>query len=109
VAREIRFTRPQDVLIWIESDLTATRTLDALELAAVAAALLAYGDTLEIGESVIAWRIQAAANAAGLDVPITSVAARFDDVDPPVNTATLPIAAGSRARFDEARITVTQL
>lgn len=109
VARVIRFTRPQDVLIWIEIDLTATRTLDALELAAVGAALLAYGDTLEIGESVIAWRIQAAANAAGLDVPITSVAARFDDVNPPVNTATLPIAAGSRARFDDARITVTQL
>lgn len=109
IDRVIVFTRPQDVLIWIEIDLTATRTIDALELEAVAAALLAYGDTLEIGESVIAWRIQAAANAAGLDVPITSVAARFDDVDPPVNTATLVIGAGSRARFDEARITVTQL
>lgn len=109
IARVIVFTRPQDVLIWIEIDLTATRTLDALELEAVAAALMAYGDTLEIGEAVIAWRIQAAANAAGLDVPITSVAARFEDVDPPVNTATFPIGAGSRARFDEARITVTQL
>lgn len=109
IDRVIVFTRPQDVPIWIEIDLTATRTLDAAELESVAAALLAYGDTLEIGESVIAWRIQAAANAAGLDVPITSVAARFDDVDPPVNTATLPIGAGSRARFDEARITVTQL
>lgn len=107
--RLIVFTRPVDVPIWIEMDLTADRTLDALELDAVASALLAYGATLEIGESVVAWRVNAAAAAAGPDVPITDVAARFDVIDPPVNTATLPVGAGERARFDAARILVSQI
>lgn len=107
--RVIVFTRPQDVEVWIEMDLEAERLLDAAELDAITAELLDYGAQLGVGEPVLKWRMAAAASAAGDAAPILDVVVRFDTIDPPVNTATLPVAAGARARFSAARITITQV
>lgn len=106
--RLIRFTRPTDVAIWIALTLDTNRPLDVSEEDAIKAAVVEYGDTLGVGDSVISWRVLAAVDVLD-DVEILDVSVLIDDVDPPVASGNFAIANGERPLISAARITITEV
>lgn len=108
VERLIVFTRPQTVEIWIRLTLTTARALSPAEEAALKAEVVAYGDTLGVGQDVVSWRVAASADVLA-DVPITDVAVEIEDVNPPTATGNYTIGDGELADLDDARILLVEV
>lgn len=105
-SHSISYSRPAEIEIWIE----LTVTTDPLLFPAdgedqIKAALKAFGDTMQIGDDVIAlqYRCVPLSVAGVIDVTVFLI----DIVDPPVNTGNLTIAFRDLAVFDTSRIDVT--
>jgi hypothetical protein len=102
----IEFSRPTDEDIYID----VTVQIDAGDYPTdgddqIKTALVAEGDTLLIGEDVIALRFKAIPlDIAGvIDVTVFEI----DTITPPVNTGNIVMGIRDLARFDTSRITVT--
>ena len=80
--QKVYFSRPTDVTIWVEVDLTTDTNFPVDGIALVEAAILAYGNDLEIGEDVIVYTplINSFSHIEG----ITDVAIRVGVADFPV-------------------------
>lgn len=104
---DINFTRPTDVDMYIEADISVDSDefgggVQATGEQAIKDAITALGDTFIIGQDIVINKILAAI----MDVTgVTDVTAlKVDDVDPPVNTANMAIAAREFALFADVRI-----
>lgn len=105
--RTIKFSRPTEVPIWVEFDLTITDAFPLSGPAQVEAAVLAYGANLNLGDDVI---VLPALISALAGIPgITNVAVRIGTAPDPVGSANIPIDAFEIAIFDSSRIGVTIL
>lgn len=106
---DMHFTRPTDIDMYVEIDITVDADVfgggvESAGIAEVQAAIVAAGADLNIGDDVVVNKILAAAiDVAGvLDVTHLEV----DDVTPTVTTANFVVAAREIALFSAARITV---
>lgn len=104
---DIRFSRPTSQNIWVVVTLLkdpSTYPLDGDDQ--VKAALVAYGDTRELGRDVVASALVGAifkAVPGVLDVPTLFIGT----APAPVSSATIPLTIRQRADFDTSRINVT--
>lgn len=104
---DIRFSRPTSVNIWVTVSLlkdAANYPLDGDEQ--VKAALVAYGDTRELGRDVVASALSGAifkAVPGVLDVTIL----RIGTAPSPGSNVTIPLSIRERADFDTSRIVVS--
>jgi len=105
-AQTIQFSRPSDIPIYMElTVLTNPLTFPVDGSDQIKAALVALGDTSQIGQDVIALLYK----AVPLDITgVLDVTVFFiDDVDPPTGTANITIAVREIATFDSGDIDVT--
>jgi uncharacterized phage protein gp47/JayE len=102
----IKFSRPSDIDVFIEVDITSTDSnfpVGGGEL--IEDELLAYGATLSAGNDVLLAKLQ---NAVTSIDGILAYTLKFDTVDPPVNTASnISVDINERASISSARITIT--
>jgi hypothetical protein len=101
---DLGWSKPTEVVIHIELTLTTDDDYPSNGDDQVKAALVAFGDTLEIGEDVIALQFRSVPlDVAGVvDVTVFKI----DTVDPPVGTTNITINARSLATFDSADIDI---
>ena len=103
----VRFSRPNDVNIWIEWDITAdpnTYPIDGDDQ--VEAATLAYGEELTVGEDVIVYGSNALICAVN-DIPgIIRAELRIGKTASPTTDDNVVIEPREIAAFDSSRITV---
>lgn len=102
----IKFSRPTEEPIFMELTIVTDSDLFPIDGAnQVKTALATEGDTLDIGEDVIALQFKATPlEVAGvIDVSVFLI----DTVDPPVGTVNITIAARNLATFDTGDIDVT--
>lgn len=107
--KEIRHSRPQGVEIFVEIDYTKNpeETFPADGEDQMSAAVLAHGNSLQIGDDVIIDIIEAIARLS--TTGIKTLTARIDVVTPALGTIDIPISDRARSRFDSSRITVTEV
>jgi uncharacterized phage protein gp47/JayE len=98
------FRRDERKNVYLDLTLTVSRSFPVDGLQQVKDALKSRGDTLVVGEDVVALFLRAAcfAVAGVVDVPTF----KLDFTPSPTNTANLPITTYQRATFDTSRITV---
>ena len=103
----MKFSRPDEILIWLEVDLTTDATFPIDGLTQVENAILAYGENLEIGADVIVFPklISSFSNING----ILDVAIRIGTAISPTLDNNITITARQKAVFDSSRITVVEL
>lgn len=106
VNHTIEFSRPEDVPIYVDLTVVTdpvTFPIDGSDQ--IKAAIVAKGDTLDIGEDVIAlvFKCEPLDVTGVIDVTVFKI----DTITPPVNTGNIVIAFRDLARFDTSRITVT--
>ena len=105
IAHTIYFTRPDDIEIYFD----VTVQIDSTEFPAdgddqIKAAMVAYGDTLNIGDDVVALKFESIPlDIAGVeDVTVFEL----DTVFPPTGTSNISIGDRELAVFDTSRIRV---
>jgi len=106
IEHTIKMSVPTPVPIYIECEIDVDSDLFPADgLSQVETALKAYGDTLEVGESVYAIQFKCVPlNVAGvLDVTVFKI----DDVDPPVGTGNIVLTKRELATFDVDDIDVS--
>ena len=105
------FTRPLFAYLWVIATLTldGSNTYPVNGDTQVAAAILAYGNTLVTGEDVFIQRVQAQVfQVPGIASAVIQLASTISPNSPPsYGTVTIPIASNQIAVFDAIRITVT--
>jgi uncharacterized phage protein gp47/JayE len=103
----MKFSRPDEILIWLEVDLTTDVTFPVDGLTQVENAILSYGENLEIGADVIVFPklISSFSNING----ILDVAIRIGTAISPTLDNNITITARQKAVFDSSRITVVEL
>lgn len=102
----ISYSRPGEVEIWIELTVVTDPLLFPADGAdQIKAALKAFGDTMQIGDDVIAlqFRCVPLSVAGVIDVTIFKI----DIVDPPTGTGNITIAFRDLAVFDTSRMDLT--
>jgi uncharacterized phage protein gp47/JayE len=107
----VKFSRPTTADVWLEVDIT--KNTDPSEPGGVYPAngddlvrdaVLAYGDTFEIGQDVVLIRFFNAINA----IPgVVGIVIRAGFAPDPVGTANLPIGSTELAKFDASRLEIT--
>lgn len=108
-SQPIRFSRPDQIAIWVELDLT----IDAAKYPSngddlVKAAIVAMGDQLQIGESVVVFGSDPSISGSIDEIPgITDFVVRIGTSASPTLDNNIPISARERADFDTSRITVS--
>lgn len=113
----VKFSRPTDVDIWVEVDLIIDGALfpqdqtlvtpTDLGREEVANAILAYGETLGIGQDIIVNGSAPNLGCAFQDVPgIIDYTLRVGKINPPTTDDNITITAREIAGFDLSRITV---
>lgn len=109
----IRFSRPDPRLIWLRATLTTTteESVPGDVAARAAAAMVAAGAQLQVGQDVHLQRIAASVFAAtsGVARVVLTAAATYENQGPPQSygTADLPIGERERAAFSIARVTIS--
>lgn len=99
----LRFQRVTEINMWLIVNLTTNADYPGDGDDLVKAALVAYGEAVEIAEDVLNWKLVAAINA----IPgITAVEILQGTADPPTLSNNTTINANERAKFALARITV---
>ncbi len=111
--QEIKFTRPDPVYVWLNAELTLydEEAFPSDGTAAVAAALLAHGQTLEIGEDVILQRFygpvfSAVSGVARIDLTVAA-SATAEGPAGTYSTDDLAVDEIQIGEFSLARITVS--
>lgn len=104
----IKFDRPTEVDVWLELDITKDTNFFPLDGAdQVEAAMLAYGETKEIGEDVVIFGTDSLIAALN-DIPgITDVVVRIGELASPTLDDNIIVAPNEIADFDSSRIIVT--
>lgn len=114
----VSFSRPQSQYIWanVEYTIYDAEIFPVDGEAAIANAVVAYGDTLDLGEDVIPKRFygQVYSSVSGIEDLVIEMASSGTDPNTspaPVefSTDTIEIAPAQVAKFDTARITVTEV
>lgn len=100
----IEFSRPADIPIYIDATLTTDGDFPVDGVAQVKAALVALGDTLQIGDDVVALQFKAECLTISGVVDVTIF--EIDDVSPPVGTTNISIGVLELASFDTANIRI---
>lgn len=103
----IKFSRPTEVEVWIELDLTVNLNLYPVDGdTQVENALLAYGDLQGVGQNVVIYGSNPLI-CSFEDIPgITDVVVRIGKTASPTLDNNIVIAAREVAKFDSARITI---
>ncbi len=104
-SHDINFSRPTEVPIYIDLTVSVNSALFPLDgTDQIKAALVAFGDALQIGDDVFALQFKCVPlSVAGVeDVTIFKI----DTVTPPVGTGNIVIGFRDLATFDTSRITV---
>jgi len=103
----IRLSRPTEIPIWLEVDLTTNSLFPEGGTDAVVAAILEYADeNFSIGQDVITTRLYCPINqVAG----IIDIETRIGIANPPAGDDNIPIADNEISSWDSSRITVTEL
>lgn len=105
--QEVKFSRPTPVDIWVEVDLVTNSQYPVDGDALVAAAILAYGEALTIGQDVIVYGSAPSLACSFDEIPgITDFTLRIGTAAAPTLDDNIPIAPRERADFDSGRITV---
>ncbi len=113
----VRFTRPEEIDLWIIADVTYYAKAFPADLAAATALLkdqiVYFGDSFVIGESVRSSALEAQLFDGYSDPSTPPVAGVLDVtslliglVDPPVASTTIPIGARQLAVFDTSRVSI---
>jgi len=103
----VKFSRPIDINIYLEIDLTTNADFPDDGLTQVENALLAHGNALTIGEDVIVYpKLLCALNTIN---GIIDVAIRIGTTASPTTDDNIPIAANEKSKWDSSRITVVEL
>lgn len=104
-SHDIKFSRPSHLLLYVDVTvkvIPGAFPADGIDL--VKAALISKGGELGIGDDVIILPIRAAPLAVPGVQDVYSM--EVDTVDPPINTANIPVSNHQRASFDTSRINV---
>jgi uncharacterized phage protein gp47/JayE len=103
----IKFTRPDEIEIWVEFDVTVDPdTFPTDGEAQIKAAIVAYGDALNTGVNVRASAVAAQCFKVIGVLAVPSSGWLVDDVNPPVANTDIVIAPRELATFDTSRITL---
>lgn len=104
----VRFNRPADINIFVEVDIVKDPNFYPTDGdAQVKAAVLAYGDSLEIGEDVVVFGSDPSLSCSFKDIPgITGFTIRVGKAADPTLNLNIPIAADEIADFDSSRIII---
>lgn len=107
----IKFSRPTPIAIHVEFDLSIDVDLFPVDgVAQVAAAILVYGNALDIGADVVVFGSDPILSCAVQDIPgITDLVIRVGIAVSPTLDDNIPIAAREQADFDSSRITVVTI
>lgn len=103
---EMRFSRPEDIEIWVELDVVKDpNEYPAAGDAEIRAAIVEWGDAQRTGKDVVA----AALIAQAFKVPgvLDVTAVRIGTAPAPLTGVTIPISLRERAAYDTSRIVVT--
>lgn len=106
IAQSVRYSRPTDVPIWLEVDLTVDETTfegDA-GVAEITTNLLAYGQSLRTGRNVVAAQL---VGVCMRTQGVLDVAMRFDASGTPTVDTTIVLDLRYLALFDSSRLTIT--
>ena len=103
----VKFSRPTDINIWVEVDLTTDVNFPDDGIALVEAAILEYGNNLEIGDDVIVYT--PLVSAIGTVDGITDLVIRVGTTDTPTTDDNIIIGEREKADFDSARITAVEV
>lgn len=103
----VRFSRPAEIDIFLEADITKGALYPADGDAQVEEAFLAYGSTLTVGEDIIIFGSNSLICAIN-DIPgILDIEIRIGKVNPPTLNDNVIMSPREIATFDSSRITVT--
>jgi len=113
-AQPVGFSYATEREMFVRAILTTNQDYPANGDEQVAAVLLAQGNLLSVGDDVLIWKFTGALDgneelrALGFSaIPgIVTVEIRIEEVNPPTNTANIPIAFREIAVFDSSRIEV---
>lgn len=110
-AQTIKFSRPTEIDVWIEVDVTIDPALfpsDGEDL--IEEKILQYGASLSMGDDVVVFGSAPALSCSFDDVPgMTDLVFRVGTSASPTLDNNIPIAPREKANFDSARILVTVL
>jgi uncharacterized phage protein gp47/JayE len=104
--QDVKFSRPTDVPIWIEIDITKNSLYPVDGDTQIENAILGFGETLTVGQDVIVFGSDALSCVLN-DIPgITRYEIRIDRTNTPTTDDNVNIEPREIAAFDSARITV---
>jgi uncharacterized phage protein gp47/JayE len=102
-AQIVAFSFATEIQMYVVATISTNSNFPADGNDQVAAALLAEGNVLSVGDDVVVWRFIAALDS----IPgITDVSVAIDSTVGPTNTLNIPVDFRSVATFDSTRITV---
>lgn len=109
--QEVKFSRPTEVDIYLEVDLTIDpnvfNTVDDQGINDVVAAILAYGEGLEINDDVVVYGSAPSLSCSWQNVPgIRDFSIRVGRTAAPTTDDNIVISPREIAKFDSSRITV---
>lgn len=106
-AQEIKFSRPDEIDIWIELDLVTDPNLFPGDGAdQVEDLILAYGLLQKVGQRIVVFGSNDLAGCFRSVPGITDFEIRVGRVDPPTSDDNVAIAAREIAKFDSSRIAI---
>ena len=104
--QQVRFDIATEIDIYVTANITVNGSYPVLGDDLVAAAILAYGNDLSVGDDVINWElICALQNIPGIE----TISMLVDDVSPPLTSANYVVPYNEIAVFDSTRIVVNQV
>ena len=102
----VKFSRPSEVSVWLETDITKGALYPVDGDAQVEQAFLDFGSTLTVGQDIIIFGSNSLICAIN-DIPgILDIDIRIGKVNPPTTNDNVVIAPREIAKFDSSRITV---
>ena len=110
ISQTIKFSRPTEVDIHVEVDLSVNSLFPVDGIAQVEAAILAYGNAQTIGQDVIVFGSDPALSCSFEQVPgITDIVIRVGKTAGPTLDANIIIALREVSKFDSSRITAVTI
>lgn len=108
-SQTVRFSRPTEVTIWLEADITKGALYPVDGDAQVEQAFLDYGSTLTVGQDIVVFGSNSLICAIN-DIPgILDIDIRIGKTNPPTTNDNVVIEPREIAKFDSSRITVVSV